>query len=88
MDTRTRLWAAINNHVVNCGGHPGLKHHELVHGEEWGQEHIEVIERFIKELSSQRRIAKGWKQKYGELMRMQETYIRKLHALEAGEEKE
>ena len=56
MDTRSRLWAAINSHVVNCGGHPDLKPHELVHGEEWGREHIEVIEGFIKELEAQREL--------------------------------
>lgn len=60
MDARSRLWAAINNHVVNCGGHPGLKPHELVHGEEWGREHIEVIEGFIKELEAQRELLGKW----------------------------
>ena len=88
MNTRSRLWAAINNHVVNCGGHPGLNPHELVRGEEWGQEHIEVIEGFIRDLSAQRKSAKEWEQKYSELMRMQETYIKRLHALEAREKEE
>jgi hypothetical protein len=88
MDTRARLWAAINSHVVNCGGNPGLKPHELVHGEEWGREHIEVIEGLIRDLAAQRKSAKVWKQKYNELMRMQETYIKRLHALEAEEKKE
>ena len=88
MDTRSRLWAAINNHVVNCCGHPGYAPHELVRGEERGREHIEVIEGFIRDLSSQRKSAKEWEQKYNELMRMQETYIKRLHALEAGEKEE
>ena len=60
MDVRSRLWAAINNHVVNCGGNPSLKPHELVHGEEWGREHIEVIEGFIKELEAQRELLSKW----------------------------
>ena len=57
-------------------------------GLEWGREHIQVIEGFIRDLSAQRKSAKVWKQKYSELMRMQETYIKRLQALEAGEEKE
>ena len=40
-----------------------------------------------RELSAQRKSAKEWEQKYNELMRMQETYIKRLHALEKGEEK-
>lgn len=39
-----------------------------------------------RELSAQRKSAKEWEQKYNELMRMQETYIKRLHALEKGEE--
>ena len=32
------------------------------------------------------KLAKEWEQKYNELMRVQETYIKRLHALEKGEQ--
>ena len=44
--------------------------------------------RIKRELSVQRKSAKEWEQKYSELMRMQETYIKRLHALEAGRDQE
>jgi hypothetical protein len=48
----------------------------------------EAFSRIKRELSAQRKSAKEWEQKYNELMRMQETYIKRLHALEAGEKEE
>lgn len=44
--------------------------------------------RIKRELSAQRKSVKVWEQKYSELMRVQETYIKRLHALEAEEKKE
>ena len=43
--------------------------------------------RIERELSAQCKSTKVWEQKYNELMRMQETYIKRLHALEASGEK-
>lgn len=43
--------------------------------------------RIKREITAQRKSAKEWEQKYNELMRMHETYIKRLHTLEESEEK-
>lgn len=76
MDTRARLWAAINNHVVNRGGHPGLKPHETVVGENYAQVQFGVIEEFVQELEELRALKEAMRSGLESRMKNWQSYAR------------